>query len=225
MRKTINIIRFAEDLFFDVIKCGILEYIKINYLSRQLVKKNKYSKVVSMKHSKVFLNKSSIINLNGKLILNEELPHGSRKDSFLRLDENAKLNIEGTFKVYYDSEITIYKNGVLSIGYSYLNAGSQIRCMEKITIGNQCAIGRNVMIMDFDAHQIIYANGTHNNITKPVYIGNHVWIGAGATILKGVTIGDNAIVGANAVVTKDVAPNTIVAGNPAKVIKKNVKWS
>ena len=55
---------------------------------------------------------------------------------------------------------------------------------------------------------------------KPVHIGRNAWIGAGATILPGVTVGDNAVVAAGAVVTKDVAPNTIVGGNPAKFIKE-----
>ena len=53
----------------------------------------------------------------------------------------------------------------------------------------------------------------------PVHIGRNAWIGVGAIILPGVTIGDNAVVAAGSVVTKDVAPNTIVGGNPAKFIK------
>ena len=56
-------------------------------------------------------------------------------------------------------------------------------------------------------------------VCKPVRICKGAWIGAGATILPGVTVGENAVVAAGAVVTKDVAPNTIVGGNPAKLIK------
>ena len=57
-------------------------------------------------------------------------------------------------------------------------------------------------------------------IVKPITIKRNAWIGAAATILPGVTVGENAIVGANALVTKDVPANTVVGGNPAKVIKE-----
>ena len=80
------------------------------------------------------------------------------------------------------------------------------------------------MIMDFDAHRIHYESGEKNSITAPVSIGNHVWIGAEAIILKGVTIGDGAVIGAGSVVTRDVESCAIVVGNPARVIKRNIRW-
>lgn len=55
---------------------------------------------------------------------------------------------------------------------------------------------------------------------RPVHICRRVWIGAGATILPGVTVGENSVVGAGSVVTHDVEPNTIVAGNPARLIRR-----
>ena len=55
---------------------------------------------------------------------------------------------------------------------------------------------------------------------KPVLLKRNCWIGAGATILPGVTVGENAVIGAGAVVTKDVEANTVVGGNPARVIKR-----
>ena len=55
---------------------------------------------------------------------------------------------------------------------------------------------------------------------RPVHIGKNVWIGAGASVMPGVTVGDNAVIAGGAVVIKDVEPDTVVGGNPAKVIKR-----
>lgn len=74
-------------------------------------------------------------------------------------------------------------------------------------------------LVNFFDHNILYTVGI-NNVSKAIKVGNHVWIGRDALILKGVTIGDGAIVAARAVVTHNVPPNTIVAGNPAKIVKK-----
>nr|WP_306798988.1 DapH/DapD/GlmU-related protein [Clostridium perfringens] len=58
-----------------------------------------------------------------------------------------------------------------------------------------------------------------NSINSPIIIEDNVWIGEFVRIMKGVTIGEGSIVGANAVVTKDVQPYTVVAGNPARIVK------
>ena len=63
-----------------------------------------------------------------------------------------------------------------------------------------------------------------NQKSAPIMIGDHVWIGFGATILGGVTIGDGAIVAAGAVVTKDVPPKALVGGVPAKVLRSDIEW-
>lgn len=85
-----------------------------------------------------------------------------------------------------------------------------------ITIEDGAMIAANVQLIsnnhDLHDHQLL--------VCKPVHIGRNAWIGAGATILPGVTVGENAVVAAGAVVTKDVEANTIVGGNPAKLIKK-----
>jgi len=79
-------------------------------------------------------------------------------------------------------------------------------------------IGPNVTIVTVN-HEI-NPETRINAIPKPVKIGKNVWIGANCTILPGVTIGENSVIGAGSVVTKDVPANIVVAGNPAKLIKK-----
>jgi carbonic anhydrase/acetyltransferase-like protein (isoleucine patch superfamily) len=98
------------------------------------------------------------------------------------------------------------------------NSGRSIR------IGNHCLVATGVHIYDLDGHPIDADRRRASEPSPPeevlpVVIGNDVWIGNGAIILKGVTIGDRAIVAARSVVTKDVPADTIVAGNPAKVVK------
>ena len=214
-----------KSILQELKQCNIFRYIKVNFFCRSVKKKARSSRIVNLKQAVIDIDSSAEFNINGILTMNEDLPSHSRKDALLQLKENAILTINGHFYEYYDSEVVVYPNGRISLGYGYMNAGSQIRCMNHIVIGNQCAIGRNVMIMDYDAHSIIYKDGSKNCMTDPVIIGNHVWIGAGATILKGVTIGDHAIIGAGAVVTKDVPASTVVAGVPAKKIHEISEWN
>jgi len=89
-----------------------------------------------------------------------------------------------------------------------------------IFIGDDCMIGPNVSIATA-VHPVSPKLRKHKlQFNKPVHIGNNVWIGAAATILPGVTIGDNSIVGAGSVVTRDVEPDSIVVGSPAKLLRK-----
>ena len=89
-----------------------------------------------------------------------------------------------------------------------------------VTIGDDCFIGPNVSIYTACHSTDPTERNSRNEWARPVTIGNNVWIGDGAIVLSNVSIGDNAIVGANSVVCKDVPPNTVVAGAPAKVIKR-----
>lgn len=104
--------------------------------------------------------------------------------------------------------VKIGRNVVVMPGCLMMSAGG-------ITIDDGALIAANVQLIsnnhDLYQRQIITC--------RPVHIGKNAWIGAGATILPGVTVGDNAVVGAASVVTKDVAPDTIVAGNPVRFIK------
>ncbi len=90
----------------------------------------------------------------------------------------------------------------------------------KITVGSRTLIGVNVTITDSDFHGIHPENRNNGKyICKPVIIEENVFIGNNCTILKGVTIGENSIVANGSIVIKDVQSNTIVGGNPAKLIK------
>jgi acetyltransferase-like isoleucine patch superfamily enzyme len=103
---------------------------------------------------------------------------------------------------------------------------------EEISIGRECVIADRVMFIDFDhiVADVETAIRKQGLYSKPVRVGNNVWIGYGAAILRGVTVGDGAVIGTNAVVTKDVPPNAIVGGSPARVLRmrdepQNLTWT
>ena len=98
---------------------------------------------------------------------------------------------------------------------TYLNRNVEIIAQREVTIGRDCKIAWDVIIMDTDQHGV----GDAPLIPKPVRIGDRVWIGCRAIVLKGVTIGEGAVIGAGAIVTKDVPPGAVVVGQAARAIR------
>lgn len=108
----------------------------------------------------------------------------------------------------------------ISIGRNvFINQGCHFSDLGGITIGDDVMIGPKVNIISA-GHPVAPAERRNGIVAKPITIGNNVWIGAAAAILPGVTIGDNAVVAAGAVVSRNVASNTLVAGVPARVLKR-----
>ena len=100
---------------------------------------------------------------------------------------------------------------------SSIGSGAWVYALDKIMIGKNVCIGEDVRLIT-GSHDVTSPH--FNLVTRPITINDNVWIATGAIVLPGVTIGEGAVVGAGSVVTKDVEPWTVVAGNPAKFIKK-----
>ena len=111
-------------------------------------------------------------------------------------------------------------DGKIEIGdFCLFSPGVRVSAATKIKIGNSCMFANSAYISDSDWHGI-YDRALPVGQSKQVTLEDNVWIGDGAIVSKGVTIGKNSIVGARTVVIKDVPPNVIVAGNPAKIVKE-----
>ncbi|ORX41865.1 isoleucine patch [Piromyces finnis] len=100
----------------------------------------------------------------------------------------------------------------------FINSGCKFQDQGGIYIDDNVLIGHNVVLATLNHEED--PRHRQNLIPKPIHIKSGVWIGSNATILQGVTIGENAIIGAASVVTRDVSPNSVVAGVPAKFIRK-----
>ena len=109
---------------------------------------------------------------------------------------------------------------LISIGnHSRIN-GAYLHAQSSITVGRNSLIAAGVNILDSNGHPLYSADRTTGRDTpSPILIGDNVWIGLNAIILKGTTIGDNSVVSAGSVVQGDFPPNSLIEGNPAKVVK------
>lgn len=127
--------------------------------------------------------------------------------SKVRLFALRKLGFFVGESVYIPASLTITQHFVYNRG--------------QLTIGNRVSIGPNVTLILASDPNYSIMRGTIPARENQITIEDDVWIGAGCIILNDVTIGEGAIIGAGSVVTKDVAPYTVVAGNPAQIIRKN----
>ena len=114
------------------------------------------------------------------------------------------------FKINHTMPFTEeYDKLVEELFLGHIGVGSRVMPPLTVVRGNSVSIGKNVVVMN---NALFMAAGG-------VTIEDDVLVGAGATILPGVTVGENAVVGAGSVVTRDVEANTVVVGNPARVVK------
>ncbi|MDI3213968.1 sugar O-acetyltransferase [Arthrobacter sp. AL12] len=125
----------------------------------------------------------------------------------------TRVHFEPTFRCEFGHNISIGTNFYANFDCILLDGAD-------ITIGNNVLFGPRVSIYTTNHALDAGERAAGACYAKPVHIGNNVWVGGGVTINQGVTIGDNAVIGSGSVVTRDVPPNSLALGVPAKVIRK-----
>ena len=153
--------------------------------------------------------------MNALAAYNQRAPfdEGNREEisKILGYEIDGSSAILPPFYADYGRNIRIGKNVWIQQGCTFMDRGG-------ITIGDNVFIAPKVNLVTLN-HSLAPALRSAT-VAKPIVIEDGVWIGINSTILQGVTVGKNSVVGANSVVTHDVPPNTVVAGNPAKFVKK-----
>ncbi|MBN7275374.1 sugar O-acetyltransferase [Ligilactobacillus pobuzihii] len=121
-----------------------------------------------------------------------------------------------TFSLFLPFTTDFGKN--IEVGqHVFINSGCRFQDQGKIVIGDNSLVGHNVVIATINHDFKPDDRGTMH--LQPVKLEQNTWIGSSSTILPGVTVGKNSIVAAGSIVTKDIPANTVVAGNPARIIK------
>ncbi|MDR1183068.1 MAG: Coenzyme F420 hydrogenase/dehydrogenase, beta subunit C-terminal domain [Bacteroidales bacterium] len=202
------------------------QFIYYNFL-RKNIKTNKENigYLMPAPYSVIQIGKKAKVQLNAVLRIGVKKIRKSKLETRLLVDDGGTLIVNGWFEFGYGSDIEVFRGGQLLIGGNHgggTNINATIICAERIEIGGHVMIGRNVTIRDNNGDHYLSQQGYKN--ARPVVIGNHVWLCEGCTIMSGVKIGDGAIVGAHAVVYTNVPANSLVSGNPAKVVQTDVYW-
>jgi acetyltransferase-like isoleucine patch superfamily enzyme len=135
-----------------------------------------------------------------------------------RMEIGSRVRVVSTIAT---TQLMSLPGGILEVGErTLLNYGGSICAAEHIRIGAQCLIGTHAIIMDNDFHRIEPERRLERPASKPIAIGDNVWLGARVIVLGGVTIGDDSCVGAGSLVIDDIPPRSLAAGVPARVIRE-----
>lgn len=197
---------------------SVFQNIYYNYMSHSIEGEGR---MLIFRGSAIDIDKRAHIELNANLTIGARRIPSTTCCTKLQMGPLTQLIVNGAFAFNENSNVWITQSGKLVLDGGFINENVTITCANQIHIGKNAHIAREAVIRDYDGH---YIEATEYRTSKPIEIGDDVWIGYRAMILKGVTIGDGAIIAANSVVTHDVPSHSIVAGNPAKIIRTNVKW-
>jgi acetyltransferase-like isoleucine patch superfamily enzyme len=197
----------------------------------------KYFKFADAIQFPVFVKKTIFYKLKGKITIIPPLKPGMIKIGYGfvgHFDRGLKAIWEvqgevvfgGNALIKHGSKIVVGAMGRLELGeYFRSSPNSAIICNKRVVFGHSCRLSWDVLVMDSDFHKITTLEGEQINSPREIIFGDHVWVGAKATIMKGAKIYNNCVVASNSVVTKEIeGSNQIVAGMPAKVIRTGITW-
>lgn len=211
-------------LLKKISKISVWKFIKYNYLTKG-IKRKKGTYILPYKNAILEMGKNAELILEGRIRFGINKLNGSKAETMVRIQKNAKWIVHGEAWLFFDTFIDVHPGAVFETGFFSMNGGSVIVVGKRIEFGQNIMIGRDVTIYDSDFHQILNENGKPSNFSKEVKIGNDVWLTNKVMVLKGVTIGDGALISAMTLIRKDVPAHALVAGIPGKVIKDSVHWS
>ncbi|MFP5041218.1 acyltransferase [Parasediminibacterium sp. JCM 36343] len=183
------------------------------------------------KRKNIVADHNAIIKGVSNIIIKGFLKVGISPVGFTHNKDVTLLNVSGKLEILGDVSIgrgcrfDIGNRGLVTLGNgTFINPFTSVVIMHKLEIGENCAISWNCQFLDEDFHKINY-EGKKEFSDNGISIGNKVWIGTNVSIYKGTTIPSGCVIASNSVVKGVFSEeNMLIAGNPAKILKKNISW-
>ena len=220
MKYVFFIISKITEFYFNVFFNVLIEKSLLWRVSFHKCKKNKIElQDAKVEHTKIFFSgENNTVSIKG-------LCHHCCIEIY---GSGHIVNICARTKLHFVRIIVRGKNCNIDIGDGTTIGSAYMVCMgnsNSIVIGRDCMFAENVEIWSSDTHPIFTKDSeTIINPSKPVSIGNHVWLGKYVIVLKGVTIDDDAVVGMRSLVTRNIEGNSLNVGIPTMQIRRNINW-
>lgn len=153
-----------------------------------------------------------------------DVGHYDRERSRTIWQVSGEVDFKGKASIGHGSKISV--RGRLELGDHFnITAESTVVCAKEIRFGSDCLISWDVLVMDTDEHPIFNKEDERINEDRPIVVGNHVWIGCKCMLLKGAELPDNTILAAGTALRSTFrGEEQIIGGNPASILKRDVRW-
>ena len=204
-------------------KVSLPKFIWYNFFSKKVVRQGK-GFLIPFRYSVLDIARGAKIILHdGNFVINYYAPRHSKSEAYVRLDKNSVLEIDERTTVYFSATIELKPDAKISIGSAVINCFTRIVAAKSITIGHGVLIAPEVIMLDYDFHDILDEKGVPTNPPRPIVIGDHVWLTSKCTVIRGSKIGNGTVVSANSVVSGKIRGGVMAIGNPAKPVLE-VNW-
>lgn len=195
----------------------------------QLLKYNRIKEIIQgnfilpTPYCAIRIEKGAKVCKKGVLVLGYKQFKKSKLETRLLISKGATFSYDGNISIGYGANIEVFPHARLSFGGGVAtNIGTTIICGDSIEIGANTMLGRHVTIRDNNGNHYMNRPGYKNS--RPVYIGEKVWLTEQCTVMPGVKIGKGAIIGGLSLVIKNIPPYCMASGHPAVVVDEDILW-
>lgn len=215
-----------KNAIFIIQNIQLSSFFYLNYFCKSVIRIDN-SKIIPYKHCAIEIASDAKIYIaGGDIEVGCDRINGSKAETRVRLRNKSVWSSQGGCRLSYGGTIEVLENGILNNKFFTMNSNSVLVSAKNITIGQDVMIARNVVIYDSDFHSVLDQDGNVSNESKPVVLGDHVWLGTNVMVLKGSIIGNGSIISANTLVRESVSANMVYSLNNNYIKRiNNGGWS